>query len=286
MMVAGAFFLSVMALAVRIVGQRLPTMEIVSARSLVVLILSWVLLARERVSPWGRDRRLLLLRGLLGFTALTLYYYSLVRLPLADATVIQFTNPVWTALLAALLLSERMGPREIAASLASLCGVVLLARPTALFGGAASALPPGPVAVALLGAFLSGGAYVTVRSLGRREHPLVIVFWLALVSSALSSPFLVVGAVLPTLADLGLLAVVGLTTFVGQLAITLGLRDEPAGRATGVAYLQVLFAVLWGMLLLGEYPGVWTLVGALVILACTWVLGRASTAPPDVPGPA
>ena len=284
MMVAGAFFLSVMALAVRIVGQRLPTMEIVSARSLVVLVLSWALLAREGVSPWGRARGLLIVRGLLGFTALTLYYYSLVRLPLADATVIQFTNPIWTTLLAALLLSERLGPREVAASLASLSGVVLLARPTLLFGGDASSLPAGPVTVALLGAFLSGGAYVTVRSLGRTEHPLVIVFWLALVSTLLSFPFLVIGAALPTPADLGLLAVVGLTTFVGQLAITLGLRDEPAGRATAVAYLQVVFAVLWGILLLEEYPDAWTLLGALVILACTWALGRTAPARTDLGG--
>jgi drug/metabolite transporter (DMT)-like permease len=285
-MVAGAFSLSVMALAVRIVGQRLPTMEIVFTRSLVVLVLSWALLARERVSPWGKARRLLLVRGLLGFTALTLYYFSLVRLPLADATVIQFTNPIWTALLAALFLSERLGAREVAASLASLGGVLLLARPTALFGGAAPALPPGPVAVALLGAFLSGGAYVSVRSLGRTDHPLVIVFWLALVSTTFSLPFLATGVVVPTLVDAGLLGVVGLTTFAGQLAITLGLRDEPAGRATGVAYLQVVFAILWGTLLLGEYPDAWMLVGALVILACTWVLGRASSARPGFTDPA
>jgi drug/metabolite transporter (DMT)-like permease len=281
MMVAGAFFLSVMALAVRVVGQRLPTMEIVSTRSLVVLVLSWGLLAREGVSPWGKARGLLFARGLLGFTALTLYYYSLVRLPLAEATVIQFTNPIWTALLAALVLSERLSPGEIAASVASLGGVLLLARPAAVFGGAATALPPGPVGVALVGAFLSGAAYVAVRSLGRLEHPLVIVFWLALVSSAASLPFLVVGAVVPTLAEVGLLAVVGLTTFVGQLAITLGLRDEPAGRATGVAYLQVVFAVLWGVLFLGEYPDAWTLAGALVILASTWVLSRSSRPPGD-----
>jgi drug/metabolite transporter (DMT)-like permease len=163
---------------------------------------------------------------------------------------------------------------------------VLLARPTALFGGDAPSLPAVPVVVALLGALLSGGAYVAVRSLGRTEHPLVIVFWLALVSSVLSFPFLVVGAARPTLADVGLLAVVGLTTFVGQLAITLGLRDEPAGRATGVAYLQVVFAVLWGVLLLGEYPDAWTLLGALVILLCTWALSRTSRARADFPGPA
>lgn len=279
-MAAAAFFLSLMALTVRVVGQRLPTMEVVMARSVAVLALSWGLLVRHGISPLGRARGLLLLRGIFGFAALSCYYYGLIHLPLADATVIHYTNPIWTALFAALVLAEPLGFREIVLSVASLAGIVVMARPTAVFGGAASGLPPVPVVVALVGSLLSGAAYVTVRSLGRSDHPLVVVFWLALVSTVGGVPFLAAGSVVPSAIDWLLLALVGITTFVGQVFITMGLREERAGRAMGVAYLQVVFAAVWGILFLREYLNSWTVTGAVLVLLSTWAMGRTPTPTP------
>lgn len=274
-MAGAAFFLSLMALIVRLLGERIPTMELVLARSVYVLVFSWILLRRSSVSVAGRNRSLLLWRGLFGFAALTCYYYSLARLPLAEATVIHYTNPIWTALFAAVALSERMTPREIGFSVLSLTGVVVMARPAALFGGQASALPGGPVLVALVGAALSGAAYVTVRSLGRSgDHPLVVVFWLALVSTVGSAPFVARNAVLPTRGEWLLLAAIGVTTFIGQVLITMGLREERAGKAMGIAYLQVVFAATWGAVFLAELPNAWTATGAVLVLAGSWTLGQ------------
>jgi len=273
-MAAGALFFSVMSLLVRIVGQGMPTMEVVLGRSVVVLGIAWVLLRRRGVSPWGVDRRLLLLRGVLGFTSLSCFYYALIHLPLADATVIQYTNPVWTALLAAWVLGERAGRREWAVSLASLGGVVLMARPTFLFGGVSPALPPIPVTVAVIGALFSAGAYVSVRALGRSEDPVVIVFWFSLVSTLGSMPFVLPNLGVPTGSEFLLLLAIGVTTYAGQVLITMGLREERAGKAMAVAYLQIVFAALWGILLLNEVPDRWTFGGAAVILGCTWILGR------------
>ena len=277
-MVAAAFFFSLMSLLVRVVGrdgQGVPTMDVVLARSLIVLAICWTALRAKGISPWGEEKRgILFVRGLLGFTALTGFYYALIHLPLADATVIQYTNPVWTALLAAAVLSERIGRREVALSLASLGGVILMARPTLLFGGAGPGLPAGPVAAGVFGAVVSAAAYVTVRFLGRTEHPLVVVFWFALVGAIGSLPFVAVGFTPPGPADLVLLLGVGITTYLGQIFITMGLKEERAGKAMGVAYLQIVFAAVWGVLVLSEIPDRWTVSGALVIVACTWALGR------------
>lgn len=276
---AAAFFFSLMSLLVRVAGEvGFATMEVVLARSVVVLALSWVLLRRAGLSPWGSDRRLLLLRGIAGFISLSCFYFALIHLPLADATVIQYTNPVWTALLAALLLSESIGRKEIGLSLLSLGGVVLMARPALLFGGTESALPVGPVAVGLLGALFSGLAYVLVRRLGRSDAPLVVVFWFALISTIGAFPFAVGGFGAPNWQGVLLLGAVGVTTYLGQILITMGLREERAGRAMGVAYLQVVFAAIWGAWLLAERPDGWTLAGAAIILGCTWTLGRIRTA--------
>lgn len=275
LMAGAAFFLSLMALLVRVVGERLPTMELVLARSVYVLVFSWVLLRRAGIPTGGNNRSLLVWRGLFGFAALSCYYFSLTRLPLAEATVIHYTNPIWTALLAALVLSERMDLREIALSLLSLAGVAVMARPAILFGGMASGLPAVPVIVALTGAALSGAAYVTVRSLGRSEHPLVVVYWLALISTVGSVPFVARALVWPTPFEWVLLTAIGVTTFIGQILITMGLREERAGKAMGVAYLQVVFAATWGIAFLSELPNGWTVVGAALVLAGSWALGRA-----------
>ena len=95
-MAAGAFFFSIMSLLAKTAGGRIPTQEMVLARGAVMTAMSYLALRRAGVSPWGeRQRVLLLIRGVLGFTALSCFFFAVVRLPLADATVIHFTAPVW-----------------------------------------------------------------------------------------------------------------------------------------------------------------------------------------------
>ncbi|HWV58095.1 MAG TPA: DMT family transporter, partial [Longimicrobiales bacterium] len=137
-MAASALAFSIMSLLVKVAGQRLPSQEVVLARAIVSVAASWFVLRRRGTHVWGKAPKLLLLRGLLGFAALSCFYFSVTRLPLADATVIQFTNPVFAMLLAAHALDERIGRGEVLCVAASMLGVFLVARPPALFGGTAS----------------------------------------------------------------------------------------------------------------------------------------------------
>ena len=273
-MVAAALAFSVMSMLVKWAGETLPTMQVVLARSVVVLAIAWALLGRRGTSPWGGRPKLLLLRGVLGFVALSSFYYAVIHLPLADATVIQYTNPVFTALLAGLFLAERLRGLELALILLSLAGVVVMTRPTLIFGGEAAALDPLATGVALTGALFSGAAYVTVRALGATEEPLVVVFYFALVSTVLSLPLVIPSDAWPQGADWGLLAGVGVSTYLGQIWLTEGLRRERAGRAMAVGYLQIVFAAVWGFLIFTEVPDRWTVAGGLLIVACTWAIGR------------
>lgn len=281
-MALSALAFSVMALLVKEAGQRLPSTEIVLVRAVVTLIFSWALLRRLGVSCWGNRRGLLLLRGLLGFVALTSFYYAVVHLPLADATVIQYTNPVFAAVIAVAALGERLRGREVALILASLCGVVLAARPSFLFGGAA--LPALPVAVGLTGAMFSAAAYVTVRKLGETDHTMVIVFYFSAVATLGAIPLAARSAVWPTPSEWLVLVGVGVATQLGQVFMTIGLRKEKAGRATAASYLAVAFSAAWGFLFYGEVPTVWLAAGALIIVASTVALSRAVAPAPAPPG--
>ena len=126
-MLAAAFFFSLMSLLVKLAGQRLPSSEIVFARSLVSLVIGYAMLRRAGLSAWGTNKRILVLRGAAGFIALTCFFFAVTRLPLADATVIHFTNPVFTGMLASVFLHEGMRRGEIAGLVVSLAGVVLVA---------------------------------------------------------------------------------------------------------------------------------------------------------------
>lgn len=264
-MVAGAFCFSLMTVCVKQLHGRLPVAEVVLGRALLSVLLSGLLLRRSGLDPWGQRRGLLTVRGVVGTAALFAVYEGVMRLPLAAATLIQYLYPTATALMAWRWLGERPGRLLAAAVLLGWLGVLLVADPIGALGGRPLPLPG--VAVAVVGALLTAVAYVSVRELGRSEHPQVIVLWFPLISIPISLPLVFCDPVLPSAAELAWLLGVGLFTQLGQIGLTHGLVRLRAARATTIGYVQVAFAMLWGWLLFGEplQPGM--AAGAALILA-------------------
>lgn len=274
-MAASALAFSAMSALVKQAEHGLPTAEIVCARAAITLVLSYAMVRRAGraggpnpgLSPWGTPARRpsLVLRGALGFLALACYYWTLGRLPLAEATTVHNTAPIWTAILAWLLLRETLGRATVAALALGLAGVVLVARPDV--GGLR--LDGAGLGVALAGAVGSALAYVTVRRLAVTEHPLVIVFYFPMVALPASLVWAVPQWTAPSPVEWLLLAGIGVATQIGQVCLTYGLSREPAARAMAVGYLQVVFAVGWGVLWFAEVPPWTTLVGAAMIIGGT-----------------
>ncbi|CAK6690704.1 DMT family transporter [Synechococcus sp. CBW1107] len=285
-MLSSAISFSLMGVCVKAVGDRIPVAEVVLARSAVSLLLSVVMLRQARLNPWGKRRGLLVLRGVIGTGALLCVFAALAQLPLAAATVLQYLQPTFTALLAWLLLRERVGPRILLAALLGWMAVVVLSNPTelagmlgplaALLGATATPLPVAGVLLAIAGAVLSACAYVSVRALGRTEHPLVIVFYFPLVGLLLTAPLVMLQPVWPTAWEALALVGVGLFTQLGQLGVTNGLLGMPAARATALSYGQVPLAALWGWLFFGEALDPDTAMAAGLVLAATLLSLRRS----------
>jgi drug/metabolite transporter (DMT)-like permease len=283
-MVLSAFFFSLMSLTVKVVGRRIPTLELMFARGALVTLVAGLDLARRGVALRGADTRSLLLRGTVGFVALGCFYYAVVHIPLAEATVIHFTNPLFTTLIAAVFLGERARPRELALTAVGLLGVAVMVRPAGLLGMGAAPLPALPVAASIAAAALAAVAYTLVRHLRRHDH-MLIVFYFAGLTSLAAFPLMLPAFVWPRGNEWLLLLAVGLTTLFGQIFLTLGLQRERAGRATAIGYVQIVFASLWGALFFGDLPRPATLVGAAVIVASTVMLARLRHAPPTLPAP-
>jgi drug/metabolite transporter (DMT)-like permease len=276
----GALSFSLMTVCVKGAGARLPVAEVVLARGLVSVALSWWMLRRAAISPWGRRRRVLATRGVLGSIALACVYGAVTRLPLATATLLQYLYPTFTAMIAWLSLGELLSRRILLACGCGWLGVLVIARgvspiglgatlapvPSVLLQGAAAQAAGIGVVLAVAGALLTALAYVSVRELGRSEEPLVIVFWFPLMAVPLSLPFVLLDPVLPNGSEWIWLLGVGLFTQLGQIGLTHGLTRLPAARATTIGYVQVAFAALWGWLWFGESIGPATGLGALLIL--------------------
>ncbi|MBX3160099.1 MAG: DMT family transporter [Deltaproteobacteria bacterium] len=279
-MVVSALGFSAMSMLVKVASETLPIGEIVVARGLVTLALSYAMIVRADLDPWGTSRRgKLVLRGLLGFGGLALYYIALARLPLADATVLHHTTPILTTLLAWRLLGERVGWPTAVALGCGIAGVLAIVHPTT---GGIDALGVG---AALAGALCSAVAYVTVRQLARTENPLVIVFYFPLVATPLAIPWALADWVTPSPRDVLLLLAIGATTQLGQVYLTKALAIERAGRATSVGYLQVAFAMMWQLAIFGTAPTVATVFGAALIIVGTLTVARFGTAERATPSP-
>ena len=270
-MALAAFFFSVMTLLVKFAGARLPASELVMARSIVGVAMGYWMIRAAKVALWGNAKRLLVLRGLLGCGALLCFFWALVRLPLAEATVLFYMSPAFSAVLAAIFLRERLRTAETVGFVISLVGVALVAQPTFLFGDAAHGHDLVAIAVGLLGAILGGCAYVTVRKLRHSDHHLVVVFYFPLVSVIACAPLVSREFLLPTPAEWMLLIGIGVFTQIAQIYLTRSLNLEKTARAMSVSYLQILFAALWGFMFLSEIPNVLCILGALLVIAGTIV---------------
>ena len=276
-LIACALAFSLMTVCVKYLGGRLPVAQVVLVRSLISIVITVGMLRRLRVSPWGEQRGLLLLRGGLGTAALLCFFEALARLPLAAATLLQYSYPTLTALAAWLLLGEAVRRRIGIAVILGLLGVTLVVQPEWV-GSTMENLPAMAALIGLSGALLTALAYVSVRQLSVKEHPLVIVFYFPLVSVPATLPLLWGQPTLwPTATEWIWLLGVGLFTQLGQIWLTEGLTALPAARATSINYVQVVFASLWGVLFFAEPITGGVVLGAICVLGATLISLSART---------
>ena len=265
-MLMSALAFSIMTSFVKLVSTYdIPVFEIVAARAMVSLIISYVDVRRKRISVWGNNKQLLMARGAVGSLALICVYFAVTTLPLAEATILQYLHTVFTAILALIFLKERIQLSSIICILFCIIGLLLIVSPSLTFSGTAD-LPLFSVAVALLGALGSAIAYVIVKRLSSTEDSSVIIFYFPLVALPLSLILLGDDFVVPNIEAFVLLMFIGIFTQIGQVGLTKAMQTEVASKATAYSYVQVVFSIIFGWLLFSEVPSLWTWIGGSLII--------------------
>jgi len=243
----------------------IPVLEIVAARAIVSGVISYADIKRKKISVWGHNKPLLIARGMVGAFALMFVYFAVTTLPLAEATVLQYLHPVFTAVLALFFLKEVIQRSTIACIAISLLGLFVIIQPNLQLDSGVQ-YPWVSIGAGVLGALGSAIAYIIIKKLTKTDDSSVIIFYFPMIAFPISMILLGGDFIMPSLAATGLLILVGIFTQIGQVGLTKALNSADASKATGYAYVQVLFSVLIGWVYFSEVPVMTTVIGGSLIL--------------------
>ena len=205
-------------------------------------------------------------RALYGTIGMVLNFGAVILLPLAEATTMNFTAPIWAVILATLLLKERPGVWRWSAVGAGFLGVLLIAQP------GSGHIPPFGALVALGGAFMIALISIQIADLNRTDKPLVIVFYFALFSVPVTGAFMPFVGKAHDATTWWLLAGIGVSGVIGQLLLTAALRFGKVSSVIVMDYSALFWATLYGWWLFDMLPPASTWLGAPIIIAAGLVI--------------
>ncbi|MGH6901943.1 MAG: DMT family transporter [Geminicoccaceae bacterium] len=260
-MCAAATCFALMITLVRQLTDDLHPLQVVFFRTAFGLLamLPWLLRQGLGVLRTGRFR-LHLLRALIGIFAMVGWFTTLSLMPLAEATALSFTAPIFTSVLAVLILGEVMRLRRWTATLIGFLGALLIVRP-----GVAAIDPVALLAIATAAVWAT--STVLIKVMARTESAGAITTYMAL----LTTPMTLLAALFvwqtPDLAQLGWAALLGAAGSIGHICMSRALAVADASLVAPLDYLRLPIVALIAFLAFGEVPNAWVWIGAAVIAA-------------------
>jgi len=259
MMLISIVSFSLMHLCVKSIPD-IPVHQIITFRSVFSLIICIYVIKKQKISFWGNNKPLLILRGIVGAASLFCFFYSIKLLPLATAVTISNLIPIFTLVLAALVLKEKIEGKQWLFFLLSFLGVLLIK-------GFDSRVAISGLIIALSAAFFTSCAHFLVRKLRDYDSPEVIIFYFPLITLPLVGPYTFLNWVPPTNFEWLMLALIGAFTHVGQIFLTRAYANEEVSGVTNMYYIGIILSLFYGYLFFGETYPLLSFVGMALVLA-------------------
>jgi drug/metabolite transporter (DMT)-like permease len=269
----------VMAVAGREATRTLHVFQIMEMRSVLGFALLWPLLHGSGGLAAMRTGRIggHIARNTVHYAAQFGWFLALTLIPIAQVVAIEFTMPIWTALLAVAFLGERLGVARIVAVALGLVGVAVIVRP------GLEHVDPGQL-IALAAAVGFAISIILVKSLTATESVVSIIFWMLVVQSVIG----IVPAALvwrtPTAQVWPWIGVIALCGTYSHYCMTQALRHADAMMIVPMDFLRVPLTAVAGWLVYNERLDVFTVVGAGLILVANLLNLRRPTPAPKDPG--
>ena len=260
-LVSGGFIFTSNSAMIRLLSTEIESVQTAFFRAFFSVLLLAPMMLTGRVKPWQSQRiQGHFWRTAMGTTSMVLGFYAVSMLPLADATALAFSQPLFSVVLAALVLREKVRWRRWSATIVGFIGVLVMVRP------GSGSLQPG-AAVALLNALASATSIRLVRRLSDSEKPLMILTQFALFSTLLLAGPAIWFWKWPSAWGWTLAIGVSISATIGQY---FWVQAFAVGEMSAVApfdYLRLPFAVFVGWMIWSEMPVIWTYVGAAIVIA-------------------
>jgi drug/metabolite transporter (DMT)-like permease len=258
-MVFGSFCFGSMNALVKWTSVHADVWMIIMVRSVVIAFAVAAFAATRGLSLRVNNPRTMLLRCTVGLIAMILYFTALGRIPIGQAVTLQYTGPLFVALLSGRVLSEKVSPGVALLVITAFAGIVLIVSPD-LHSVEPDAL------LALGSGFFAAFAYMFVRELRKTDSPASVVFWFA--------AFSVAGSVVQAAPDLfsldrqtlAALVGIGIGAGGGQVGITMAYQKANAAWVSAFSYLTVIVATFYGFTVFGESLSMADWIGGLLIV--------------------
>lgn len=257
MLLASACF-TTMAAILKAVGTDIPLVQLVFLRSVLSLPILFVILVAQGKPLAVKAKKVLIIRSCFGMVAMGCYFYALTHMPLAECIFIGRTQPLLLALLAPVIIQERVPRAAWFAIGTGIAGTAIIMKPAMAWPLAAW--------VALAAAGAAALAQLLVRRLNRTDHPLAIVFNFLLVTAIVTS-FGALPRYVPMSNEQWLLLIgVALFATAGQLLMTFAYRYDKAPAVASASYSSIVLSILYGYLFWGELPHPMAWFGGFLIV--------------------
>lgn len=257
-MVISSFAFSLMQVCVKLL-EGFPVTELILFRSIVSLLLSLIVVWKVGISPFGNSRKTLFLRGVFGVTALTMFFYTLQKMPIATAITIQYLSPIFTSLFAIWILNEPMKTRQWLFFAVSFLGILVMK-------GLNDDINTEYVVIGIIAAAFAGLAYNMIRKVKDTDHPVVVVLYFPLVAIPVMGAFSFIYWKTPVGVEWLILVAMGVFTQIAQVYMTKAWQAEAANKVASLKYVGIVFALFFDLALFNIVPPWTTIAGIMLVL--------------------
>ena len=258
-MLFGSFCFGTMNALVKWTSMHADVWMIIMVRSSVIAFVVAAFAASRGISLRINNHKTMFLRCAVGLTAMILYFTALGRIPIGQAVTLQYTAPLFVALLSGKVLAERVSAGVSLLVFTAFAGIVLIVSPEL------GKVDPDAL-LALGSGFFAAFAYMYVRELRTTDSPTSVVFWFAIAS--------VVGTIVQAAPDvfsldtktLAALVGIGIGACGGQVGITMAYQSANAAWVSAFSYFTVIVAVFYGFIVFGETLSTADWIGGLLVV--------------------
>ena len=247
--------------------QSIPAHELVLSRSIVSFVISSIIIYRKGLPYFGVNKKWLIIRGIAGTLALTLFFMTIQNMPFAVAAVIQYLAPIFTMLFTFFLLGERIFSIQWLFVSLAFFGVCLISLQNYALDYLGDYFEPYWIGLGMLSASISGIAYTAIVKLKDTDEPISIVLYFPMISIPCMVLLCLFEFIMPVGIEWLLLLLVGIFTQFAQILLTKALHLGSSSVIIPFQYLGIVYALLVGYLVFDERLNMMVNLGVLFIFS-------------------